>query len=147
MKRMIAFLPLALAALPLSGCVEGPYRYGVGMEWHSHPYDVWYDGYYGPFYDGYWGSDGYFYFRLDIHSRSYRRGHPDHFRRYYRGNDRRFRRYEGKTKEPPRGTRMPSYPPRAGDRDRDYRNDRDRDYDRDRDGDYDRDRDRDRDRR
>jgi len=132
MKRTIALVSLALAAVPLSGCVDGPYRYGVGMQWSSHPYDVWYDGYYGPFYDGYWGVDGYFYFRLDRLARAYRRGDPLHFRRTHREGEPRYRRYEGMTREPPRGTRMPSYPPLSRDRDRDRDHDRDRDRDRDR---------------
>ncbi len=114
MKRSIILPALLLAGLPLAGCADGPYRYGMGMHWVSHPYDVWYDGYYGPLYDGYWGLDGFFYFRLFDRDRAYRRGDPAHFHRGARPSAPSYRRYEGVTREPPRGTRMPSYPPHDG---------------------------------
>ena len=121
---MIAVAALALAGTTLGGCADGRYGYGVGVHWVSHPYDVWYDGYYGPFYDGYWGIDGIFYFRIDARDRAYRRGDPRHFRKELQRGEPRFRRYEGVTREPPRGTRMPSYPPHQKDRSRDRDRDR-----------------------
>ena len=127
MKRSIALAALALAAVPLTACVDDGYSYGVGAGWHSYPYTVWYDGYYGPFYDGYWGTDGFFYFRLNDRGR-FRRAERYHFRRdgdhYYRDRpnvpDPRFRRYDGQTRQPSQGTRMPRYPRDDG---RDYRRD------------------------
>ena len=104
-KRSIALCALALAAVPLSACVEDGYTYGMGMTWRSYPYDVWYDGYYGPLYDGYWGTDGYFYYRLQDNDRHYRRGDNGHFRR-----EPRYKQYDGHSQEPPHGTRMPNYP-------------------------------------
>lgn len=127
MKRSIALAALALASVPLAACVDDGYNYGVGVGWRSYPYDVWYDGYYGPFYDGYWGTDGFFYYRQFEHDRHYRRANRGHFRRdgdhFYRDRptvpDPRFRRYDGRTRQPPQGTRMPRYP--RDDRDRDRR--------------------------
>ncbi|MCB2059142.1 MAG: hypothetical protein R3E09_10995 [Novosphingobium sp.] len=118
MKRFPVLAALALAALPLSGCADGHYRYGMGVGWVSHPYNVWYDGYYGPFYDGYWGTDGFFYFRLHDRDNHYRRGDDGHFRRGDARPAPRYRPYEGRTHEPPRGTRMPNYPSRDGRGDR-----------------------------
>ncbi|GAA0276054.1 hypothetical protein GCM10009127_15850 [Alteraurantiacibacter aestuarii] len=129
MKRPLILLGLAVAApLTLVGCANHM-TYGVGMSWYSHPYSVWYDGFYGPFYDGYWGTDGYFYFRLDMISSAYRRADPGHFYRQPPArNMERYRHYEGRSYEPPRGTRMPNYPARGdGSRDRDRPRDRDRD--------------------
>lgn len=119
MKRSIALLGLALAAVPLSGCVHDGYGYGgVGMGWTSYPYNVWYDGYYGPFYDGYWGTDGSFYYRLHDDDDHYRRGDAGHFRRNDTPPNPRFRSYEGTTHEPPPGTRMPHFPEHGERRDR-----------------------------
>jgi len=117
MKRSIGALALALATLPLTACYDGGYSVGVG--WRSYPYDVWYDGYYGPFYDGYWGTDGFFYFRLDDRTGRYRRGDNRHFHRGDMPPSPSFRRYQGQTREPPRGARMPSYPPHRDGDDRD----------------------------
>lgn len=112
MKRFPVLAALALAAVPLTGCVDGQYRYGMGVGWTSYPYHVWYDGFYGSFYDGYWGTDGFFYFRLHDRDRYYRRGDNGHFRRGDARPSPRFRPYEGSTREPSRGTRMPNYPGR-----------------------------------
>lgn len=112
MKRNIALLAIALAALPLSACAGDRYGYGYGgMAWSGYPYSGWYDSYYGPFHDGYWGNDGFFYFRLNSRDRSYRRDAYRHFRRDDRQPGDRFRRFEGNIQSPPqRGTRMPSFP-------------------------------------
>ena len=80
MNRKLMILALACAALPLAGCAQGRYTYGMGLTWHSYPYDVWYDGYYGPLYDGYWGTNGFFYFRLNA-AGPYRKATDGHFRR------------------------------------------------------------------
>ena len=110
MNRFPVLAALALAAVSITGCADGRYRYGMGVGWVSHPYHVCYDGYYGPFYDGYWGTDGFFYFRLDRVDRHYRRGDDGHFRRGESRPSPQYRPYEGRTREPPRGTRMPNYP-------------------------------------
>ena len=114
MKRSVALAALALSMLSLGACVDGPYRHGVGVGWVSYPYHVWYDGYYGPFYDGYWGTDGLFYFRLDSRDNHYRRGDDRHFRRSDVRPAPNYRPYDGRTREPPRGTRMPNYPSQDG---------------------------------
>jgi len=111
MKNLILPLGLALATVPLSGCVTDGYGYGE-MEWSSYPYSGWYNGYYGSIYDGYWGTDNYFYFRLDRNDHRFRRGDHEHFRRGDDRQDGRFRRFEGVMQPPPRGTRMPNFPQR-----------------------------------
>ena len=105
MNRKLMILALACAALPLAGCAQGRYTYGMGLTWHSYPYDVWYDGYYGPLYDGYWGTNGFFYFRLNA-AGPYRKATDGHFRR-----DQPYQRFDGNTRQPPQGTRLPNYPP------------------------------------
>ena len=81
MKRSIVVLSLALAALPLTACVD----------------------------DGYWGTNGLFFYRSSERKRSYRQGGRDHFRRggdVQPGG--RFRPMQGNTR-PPRGARMPHF--------------------------------------
>lgn len=112
MKRTLSALALGLAVLPLAACYDD--GYSVGMSWQSRPYDVWYDGFYGPIYDGYWGLDGFFYYRLDGRLNRYHRGDNHHFYRGDRAPRPDFRRYQGQTRQPPRGTRMPSYAPHDG---------------------------------
>jgi hypothetical protein len=106
-KTRIALLGLALAALPLSGCVTDD---GYGVGWSSYPYSGWYDGAYGPIYDGYWGLDGLFYYRSGPGDRSYRRDDRQHFRRGDAAPDGRFHRFDGTMQRPPQGTRMPRFP-------------------------------------
>ncbi|HEX7710323.1 MAG TPA: hypothetical protein VF418_05250 [Sphingomonadaceae bacterium] len=111
MRRPLALLTIALAALPLAGCVTDDYgsgygyrdgyydggrygrgyygdRYGYDDGYYGSPYDVWYDGYYGPIEDGYWGGDGYFWYSS---GRDWRRGDGNHFRRGAYGNYRHYR--------------------------------------------------------
>ena len=109
MKRSIFVLSLALAAMPLTGCVDdgyGPGRIGIGV---AYTYGGYYDDYYGPIYDGYWGTNGRFYYRRSERERRYRQGDRDHFRR---GDDAHpggsFRPMQGNTR-PPRGARMPHF--------------------------------------
>jgi hypothetical protein len=109
MKRSIVALGFALAALPLTACVDDGYgrgRIGIGV---AYTYDGYYDEYYGPIHDGYWGTNGRFYYRRSERERGYRQGGRDHFRR---GGDvhpgGRFRPMQGTTR-PPRGARMPYF--------------------------------------
>lgn len=110
MKRSLVGLSLALAALPLTACVDDGYGYGGVRVGHGYVYDGYYDGYYngyyGPIYDGYWGNNGYFYYRRDQSERRYRRGDRDHFRRSGEHPGGNFRPMQGKTR-PPEGARMP----------------------------------------
>lgn len=120
MRRSLALLTLALAAVPLAGCVTDDYadgysysdgyyngggygrghyddrygyndRYGYDNGYYGSPYDVWYDGYYGPIGDGYWAGDGYFWYATSRDGRDWRRGDPGHFRREAYGNYRHYR--------------------------------------------------------
>ncbi len=109
MKHFATIFGLFAATVPLSACAGYGYGHG-GLVWISHPYYGWYDNYYGPFYDGYWGSDGFFYFRLGNHERSYRRDQYRHFRRDDRPPNDSFRRFEGTMQQPPKGTKMPRFP-------------------------------------
>ena len=125
MKRMSKSLILALATLSLSACVSGGYHHAHMVGWGTYPYYGWYDGFYGPIYDGYWGDDGDFYYRLHRDDRVYHRDDHEHFR--LRDADRpgnNFHRIEGRTHEPPQGTRMPhfrrSQQDHNGDRDSDH---------------------------
>ena len=147
MHRSTTLIAIALAALPLAGCVTDEYGdgygygngyYGGGYDryayndrydngYYGSPYDVWYDGYYGPINDGYWAGDGYFYYTTG-RDRDWRRGSAGHFRRdAYRD----YRHYQFQ-----RGDRRGYGDERRygndGDRDRDRDGDRDgRDYGRD----------------
>jgi len=123
MKRSLILIALACGSVSLAGCVRDYGGYEADVGWRSYPYSVWYDNHYGRLYDGYWGTDGFFYFRLFVNDRNYRRAAPGHVfrdRPPQRRDD--FRRYDGHSRRPPTGTDMPYYPG-PGDRDRD----RDRD--------------------
>lgn len=128
MKRMSRSLGLALvmslAMLPLSGCVSNRYHHSHVVGWSTYPYYGWYDGFYGPFYDGYWGTDGDFYYRLHRDDRVYHRDDRQHFRHDSDRPDDSFHRFEGRTHQPPEGTRMPNFRMQQqehnGDQDRDH---------------------------
>jgi hypothetical protein len=111
MRKSLLSASLALAMLPLSGCVTDGYGYGYGgIGWSSYPYDVWYDGYYGPIYDGYWGTDGYFWYRPNQGVNRYVRGGHDHFRRDTAPPNGNFRHFEGNVQRPQQGMRAPNLP-------------------------------------
>lgn len=109
MRKSLIAASLALAMLPLSGCVTDRYGYG-GIGWSTYPYDVWYDGYYGPIYDGYWGTDSYFWYRPEPGVNRYQRGGREHFRRDTSPPGGNFRRFEGQMQRPQQGMRAPNLP-------------------------------------
>jgi len=120
MKRSIAALSLAAAALPLTSCTHGQPVYGgypvdvLAYDGYYFTYEGYYDNHYGPIFDGYWGTDGRFYFRRDARQRDYRRGGAGHFRKDDEGTPGSpFRRIEGNLR-PRHDSRMPHFGGTAG---------------------------------
>jgi hypothetical protein len=109
MKRSMIGLAIALAALPLTACVEDGYGSG-GLFWSSYPYSGYYDDYYGSIYDGYWGTDNFFYYRRSDQDHRYYRDQQQDFRRGGAMPGGNFHRHEGTNEQPRRGTRMPHFP-------------------------------------
>lgn len=117
MKRALTVMALAVASVPLAGCMA-EYGYGGGPAIYAsgpYAYDGWYDGYYGQIYDGYWGSDNYFYYRHGDGDRAYVRGDRGHFARQAPQGQHNYQQLHG-TMTPGRGARMPHFPGRGNGR-------------------------------
>ena len=111
MKRALTIALLAMASVPLAGCVDG-----AGLQIDAsvpYAYDGWYDGSYGPIYDGYWGDDGYFYYRHAEGEGAYVRGDRTHFMHQAPQGPHNYQPIHG-TANPHQGVRAPHYPSGGG---------------------------------